>query len=116
MLLLLLIVIISCSIAYWSTLNVTPVLVSFPFVHNATMIPLYAVILAVFFLGILLTWTIMAVRYLFLSRETSKKDGELKKRDTKEAELLARIHKLELENVALKKETGRPLDTDDNSL
>jgi uncharacterized integral membrane protein len=116
MLLLLLIIIISCSIAYWSTLNVTPVLVSFPFIHNATLLPLYSVILAAFFLGIFITWMVMAVRQLFDAREHAKKDTLIEKLDLKQTEQLARIHKLELENAVLKKETGRTTDEDADSL
>ncbi len=101
-------------IAYLSLQNT--MLVSLHFLdYTIPNLPLYYVIIGSMLVGLLLSYIIYVVHTVVMRFNLLKKDKKIMQEKEQVAELTKRVHKLELENVRLKKENDDEGD-DDNSL
>ena len=73
-------------------------------------IPVYLTILVPFFLGVFLTTFLQIAKDLSQKLTINEQKDKLKKNNESIAELTKQLHKLELENVKLKKNTDEEFD------
>jgi uncharacterized integral membrane protein len=114
MLSLIIILIVGSIIAYLSLQNT--MLVSLNFLdYTIPNLPLYYVIIGSMLIGLLLSYTIHLIHSFFTTLTIHSKDKKIMQERKEVAELTKRIHKLELENATLKKDTDL-VGVDSNSL
>lgn len=114
MLTLLILIIFSVGVAYFSTQNTQNVSIAFD-QYTVASIPLYLVVLASLFLGIFISLIISLVGSISSSLTLHGKESKIKEAQRRAAELTKQVHQLELENERLKAQSGETT-TDDKSL
>ncbi len=114
MLSLIIVLVVGSIIAYLSLQNTTLVSVHL-LDYTISDLPLYYVIIGSMLIGLLLSYVIYLGHSIYTSIRLHSKDKKLRHEKEEVAELTKRIHKLELENVKLKKETDLE-NSDNNSL
>lgn len=100
-------------IAYFATQNTGPVTLHF-FTYSFPGIPTYFVVVGALLVGLFLSWIISAVNNISTGFAMRGKESKIKDYKKENADLMKRIHQLELENTKLMAETDSP--PDDKSL
>lgn len=111
---LILLLIFGSGVAYLALQNTTHVTFT---ILNYTLsdIPLFSVIIGSVLVGVLLAYIIYMINSISTALTIHGKDKKIKESEKSAAELTKRIHQLELENAALKKD-GPSAATDDKAL
>lgn len=113
MLTLIVVLIFGIGVAFFATQNAQQVSVTLAN-YELTSVPMYVVVLASLLLGISTAWIISLVGSISSTLTIHGKDTKIKESKKEIADLIKRIHQLELENEKLKAELDRP--TDEKSL
>lgn len=111
---LVLIVLFGLVFGYFATQNTQAVTLTF-WEYSVPGVPLYWVVIGSLATGLLLTTIVGLITAWSAKHTIHKKEHELKKAEEEKTELTKRVHKLELENVKYKTESGTE-DTDENSI
>ncbi len=106
---LLLIVLIGLVISFFATQNTDPISLQF-FIYQITEVPKYVVVVGAFLLGLFLSWSINLINNITTGFVMRKKDTKITDFKRENAELVKRVHQLELENAKLKERYNEPED------
>ncbi len=97
--------------AIFSTQNTAPIEVSLIFL-KLPAVPLYLIVLVPLLVGLLASFLIHMFSEIASSITIDENKREIKGTKQENAELLKRVHKLELENTKLKAKLGEEFDED----
>ncbi len=115
MLTLILLLIVGSGLAYLSHNNLTPVAVKVgPYVFAG--VPLFYVIIGALLTGLVLAYVISLIQTISASLTIRGKEKEISKNKNEVLELTKRVHKLELENEKLRKDSPTAKPQDPNAL
>lgn len=95
--------------AIFATQNTAPVSINLIFLQISA-VPLFLVALIPLLIGLLASFLIHILSEIASSITLDEKQKELKGTKEENAELVKRVHKLELENTKLKAQTGEEFD------
>lgn len=98
---------------YFATLNTGQVAVYIGTV-SLSHIPVYILVIASFAIGVIFASLFYAVKFMSTNFILKKKDQQLDAKELKAAELLKKIHQMELDNAKLKSING--VTEDDESI
>jgi uncharacterized integral membrane protein len=98
---------------YFATLNTSVASVSFGFTQ-VDSVPMYVVILLSLGVGVVVSSLFYILKSVSDRMLVGKKEKEIEEMGKHNAELLKRVHKLELENTRLKTKTGEDIQDDDS--
>lgn len=106
---LIVVLIFGTGVAFFATQNAQQVSVTLAN-YQLTGVPMYVVVLVSLLLGISISWIISLVGSIFSTLAIHGKDTKIKESKKEIADLIKRIHQLELENEKLKAELDRSAD------
>lgn len=106
-------VLVGLILAYFATQNTGNVTLNF-LNYTLSSIPVYIVVSGALLVGLFLSWIISLVNSIGTGFAMRGKETKIKDYRKENAELIKRIHQLEIENTRLKTETNFP--ADDKSL
>jgi len=98
---------------YFATLNTSVASVSFG-VYTFDRIPMYIIILLSLGIGVVVSSLFYILKSLSDKMTLGKKDKELENVSSESADLMKRVHKLELENTRLKTKAGEEVEDNDS--
>ena len=113
MIALLLFIVFGLLFGYFATLNTSFVTIYFG-IYTAEHISLYLVVLLSFGTGVLFATLFYFIKFLSSKFMISRREGEIVKATKENAELMKKIHQLEIENTRLKTKTGEQSHDDDS--
>ncbi len=105
----------SVTIAYFATQNTEDVTLHF-LTYTLSGIPLYIVILASLIAGIAFAWLFHILKAISYSFKLKGKNKTIEENKLENLELTKKVHKLELENTKLTNKDGAKTNIEDNSL
>lgn len=111
---LILFIIFGLFFGYFSTLNTSLVSIHFG-TYTLSQIPMYVLVISSFAVGVLFASLFYFVKYIAVQFAIRKSGQELDENKKTSAELLKKIHQLELENTKLKTKNG-DTGADDDSI
>lgn len=115
MLILILFLLIGLGMVYIAQNNLVPVSLQLgPYVFSN--IPLFYIIVGSLLVGLILSYLIFLINSIFITFTINRKDKKIKQKKDEIVELTKQIHKLELENEELKKNSLIDLPPDKNAL
>lgn len=114
MIALLLFIVFGLFFGYFATLNTSLVAIHFG-AMSVPQIPMYVLVILSFALGVVFASLFYFVKYVAVQFAVRKSDQKLDENKKTSAELLKKIHQLELENTKLKTKNGIS-DVDDDSI
>lgn len=106
---LLLIFVIGLLISFFATQNTDPISLQF-FIYQIAEVPKYVVVVGAFLTGLLLSWIINIINNIMAGFAIRKRDSKITDFKRENAELVKRVHQLELENAKLKERYNEPED------
>lgn len=106
-------VLVGLVIAYFATQNTGPITLNF-LDYTTPGIPAYVAVVGALLVGLLLAWIISLIHDVATGMKIHGKESAIKDYAKENAELVKKIHQLELENTRLKAENHSP--EDDKSL
>lgn len=107
-------VLFASAVAYFATQNTRPIEIHIAN-YSFTGLPLYFIVLVSLLVGLLFSWLITFIQSISSTFTLHDRENALRETKRSNAELLKRVHQLELENTRLKAKTGKE-ETDEKSL